>query len=165
MQPSPGDHRSPKARYGTDRYENGLGLIASFGMQFEALYDSDNLRILGSLGSELFTNADVQSLLGSHRQTSWVKLSRLTRAGLVEKRGHSYWIPRYAKELVVALSTTLANLVAIRELSDDSEASKLFRVASEGIDMLYSKGRLEQGEYERTKELLERLTAKYGIPV
>jgi hypothetical protein len=164
MQP-PSDHRSPKTRKGTDRYENGLGLIASFRMQFEALCDSDNLRILGGLGSERFTNSDVRSLLGSHRQTSWVKLSRLASAGLVEKRGHSYRIPQYTRNLVVALSTALANLVALRELSDEPEASKLFRVASEGIDMLYSKGRLEQGEYERTKEMLEGLMAKYGIPV
>ncbi|HEV2138126.1 MAG TPA: hypothetical protein VGR53_04740 [Nitrososphaerales archaeon] len=165
MQPSPGEHRSPRARNGTDRYENGLELIASFRMQFKALCDSDNLRILGNLGSERFTNADVRSLLGSHRQTSWVKLSRLMGAGLVEKRGHSYRIPRYARELVVALSTALANLVAIRELSDEPETSKLFRLASEGIDMLYGKGRLDQGEYERAKEMLEGLTAKYGIPV
>jgi hypothetical protein len=156
---------APQIQSGDRRYRNSLELLAAFREQFEALCDADTLRILGNLCSDRFTNADVRALLSSHRQTSWVKLSRLSRAGIIEKRGHSYRVSSYTKEMVVGLSAALANLVALRELSDDPEVSKLFRLASEGIDVLYDRGRLGQEEYMRTKEIMEEVMSKHGIPV
>lgn len=145
------------------RYLNGLELIFSFRHQFAALCDADNLKVLREVGPEWFTNTNVREILGSERQSSWVRLSRLCRAGLVEKRGHSYRIPRYTLDFVEAVARTLAGLTSLEELSADSELSGLFRVASEGIDLLYGKGRISQPEYAKAKDTLERFGAKVGL--
>jgi hypothetical protein len=64
-----------------------LEVIRYFAKQFRALSEGSVLDLLERFEVKPFMNADVRSLFGSKRQTAWMRLSRLTDAGLVEKRG------------------------------------------------------------------------------
>jgi len=99
-------------------------------------------------------NADVRNIFGSKRQTAWVRLSRLADAGMVEKRGHIYRVSPFASEFVKDAANILRHLMLGEEVSTTVDRDVL-KVALEGVEALYSKGKLSQNDYFRYRKALE----------
>jgi hypothetical protein len=133
-----------------------LDVIRYFTKQFRALSDGPVLDLLERFEAKPFMNADVRMILGSKRQTAWMKLSRLADAGMVEKRGHLYRVSPFASEFVRDAASVLRHLMLGDEVSTVVDKGVL-RVALEGVEVLYSKGKLGQNDYFRYRKALEEM--------
>ena len=78
----------------------------------------------------------------------------LANAGLVVKRGHMYRVAPFTAEFVKGAAGALRHLMLGTEVSAPVDRDVL-RVALEGVEALYSKGKLSQDEYFRCRKSLE----------
>lgn len=131
-----------------------LDVIRYFTKQFRALSDGKVLDLLERFETKPFMNAEVRSVLGGKRQATWMKLSGLAEAGLVQKRGHVYRVSPFTAEFVKDAAGVLRHLMLGVEAPGPVDGDVL-RTALEGVEALYSKGRLSQDDYFRYKKALE----------
>jgi len=131
-----------------------LDVIRYFTKQFRALSDGPVLDLLERFDAKPFMNADVRNIFGSKRQTAWMRLRRLADAGMVEKRGHIYRVSPFASEFVSDAAGVLRHLMLGEEVPMSGDKDVL-RVALEGVEVLYSKGKLSQNDYFRYRKALE----------
>lgn len=134
--------------------KHDLEVIRYFSRQFSAISESSVLDLLERFETRPFMNAEARVIFGSRRQTAWVKLARLADAGLVVKRGHVYRVAPFAAEFVKGAARVLSHLMLGTEVSATVERDVL-RVALEGVEALYSKGKLSQEDYFRCRKSLE----------
>ncbi len=142
----------------TRSFRRGLDVLGHFQVQVNMLGDNSMLELLGSVGSEPFTNGDARECLRVKRQASWKRLAQMCDAGLIQKRGHSYRVAPFTMEFVAALSSVLGALVTGRPVVESTpESRKALESAVEGLEALYSKGKLSQEEYVRHRATLEEM--------
>lgn len=141
-------------------FRRGLELIGHFRGQFRALSDESVLETLKSAGSVPFTNAKLRKIMGMKRGAAWVRLSKLVEVGLIEKRGHTYMISTSTASFVGALSSALTALVTGREVRTGRPVwLRILKLAGEGIEMLYAKGRIQPKEFWEYKAMLKEMEA------
>ncbi len=156
--------RSDEFRTPDKAFVQGLEVLRHFHVQLGMLGDSETIGLLGSVGPEVFTNRDARELLSVKRQASWKRLARLSEAGLIQKRGHSYRIAPFTRVFVAALSSTLGALVTGAPVRQPSPVSReALESAIEGLEALYAKGKLNQEEFTRRRAALQELVSG-GLP-
>ena len=140
-----------------EHLKEGLQLVGHFRLQFHALSDESTLRLLDTFVGTPFTNGEVRALFGVNRQATWVRLSELVQLGLVEKRGHTYRVSPFTNEFVCTVADTLRGLLTgVKAPIRDAASADLLRLAGQGIEALYVKGKIQQQEYfEYMKKLGE----------
>ncbi len=141
-------------------FRRSLELIGHFRGQFRALSDESVLETLKSAGPAPFTNAKLREIMGMKRGAAWVRLARLVELGLIEKRGHTYVISTSTASFVGVLSSALTALVTGREVRTMKPAwQQTLKLAGEGIEMLYAKGRIQPKEFSEYKATLKEMEA------
>src|SRR5712691_5240963 len=140
-----------------ENVKESLQLVRHFKLQFHALSDEATLRLLETFLGSPFTNGEVRALFGVNRQATWVRLSELVQLGLVEKRGHTYRVSPFTNEFVCAVADTLRGMLTGGQAPvRDAASADLLRLAGQGIEALYVKGKIQQQEYfEYMKKLGE----------
>ncbi len=140
---------------GSRGYEKGIELLSHFRAQLRALSDARTLEILKSFGSRAFMNREVRERLGGKRGTTWAMLSRLVQLGLLEKRGHTYAVSPFAKDFTSAIALTFRGLLTNSEITVPTPAIvTALRLASQGVELLYSKGKIAESEYFEFRKAL-----------
>ena len=139
-----------------EHLKEGLQLVGHFRLQFHALSDEATLRLLETFLGTPFTNGEVRALFGVNRQATWARLSELVQLGLIEKRGHTYRVSSFTNEFVSTVADTLRSLLTGVPSVRDAPSADLLRLAGQGIEALYVKGKIQQQEYfEYMKKLGE----------
>ena len=131
-----------------------IDVIRYFTRQFRAISDGQVLDLFERFGTRPFMNADIRSILGSKRQTAWIRLSRLAEAGLVQKRGHVYRVAPFTNEFVKDAASVLRHLMLGADTQKPIDED-VVRIALEGVEALYAKGSLNQSDYFRYKKALK----------
>lgn len=127
-----------------------------FRLQFHALSDEATLRLLETFLDTPFTNGEVRALFGVNRQATWTHLSELVQLGLIEKRGHTYRVSPFTNKFVSMVADTLRSLLTGVPSVGGAASADLLRLAGQGIEALYVKGKIQQQEYfEYMKKLGE----------
>jgi hypothetical protein len=145
------------------KFSQNLELIRHFREQFAVLSDAKAVEMLKVLGSSSFRNYEARALLGTSRQATWERLSRLVELGFLEKRGHVYKVSPYAKALVSASSSALRGLLTNKVLVENrSAANELLSLATQGLELMYAKGLIQPVEQARYQRLLAGLAKEIG---
>ncbi len=122
------------------------------------------LDLLSLANTTPITNADARELLKLRRSHAWDCLSRLVELGLLEKRGHAYRASPYAKALVQALFLTFRSIVSGKPPQVENPAwVSVIQIATDGLESLYSRGRIDQSEYAAKSRLLKDLEAELSV--
>jgi hypothetical protein len=139
---------------GPSPFTQDLEVTRYFSKQFRAISEGRVLDLLERFEGKPFMNAEARAVFGGRRQSAWVKLAALADTGLVVKRGHMYRVAPFAIEFVRSSAGMLRHLMlGTRVLAQvDNE---VLRVALEGVEALYSKGKLSQDDYFRYRNSLE----------
>ncbi len=128
--------------------KQSLQLVRHFRLQFHALSDEATLRLLDVFLGTPFTNSEARALLNVKRQATWARLSELVQLGLIEKRGHTYRVSPFTNQFVSTVADTLGSLLTGGQPSvRDAASADLLRLAGQGIEALYVKGKIQQQEY------------------
>ena len=147
---------SLKQKSTLESISESLQLVRHFRLQFHALSDEATLRLLETFFGTPFTNGEVRALFGVNRQATWTHLSELVQLGLIEKRGHTYRVSTFTNEFVSTVADTLRSLLTGVPSVRDAASADLLRLAGQGIEALYVKGKIQQQEYfEYMKKLGE----------
>ena len=141
-------------------FNENLKLITHFRVSLRELADPDSLRLLSVLDSEAFTNADVRKYLGIRRKKAWVILSRLSGLQILEKRGYTYRMATGTYDLVGALASSLRGLVGGAPPSDSNLSKLLSQFGPEFVEWAYAKGKIDQVQFLRYREDLQKATAE-----
>jgi hypothetical protein len=91
-------------------------------------------------------------------------LSELTKFTMLEKRGQAYRASPYSKDLLAAASITFGSLLmgkipqtlpaAAINRENVSAWSTVLQTAADGLELLYSRGRIDQSERARQQKLI-----------
>jgi biotin operon repressor len=139
-------------------FGKGLAVLAHFKAQLVLLGDWKTLKLLEKFEGLPFTNGEARQILEMKRQTAWKHLARLRDAGLIEKRGHTYRVSMFSRSFVGRLSATLGGtLMGIEPVQTDA-LKEVLKVASEGVELLYARGRIGEQEYIGYRSRVEELT-------
>lgn len=131
-----------------------IEVIRYFGRQLGALSEGRVLDLLERFEGKPFMNAEIREVFGSKRQTAWAKLSHLVEAGLIVRRGHVYRVSPFTAAFVSDAASVLRHLMLGTEAPRTFDKD-VIRIALEGAESLYSKGKLSQDEYFRFRKSLE----------
>ena len=146
-------------RVGTDlSFDRQLMVLEHFRHQLSAVSEVTTLELLRAFQDKPFMNAEARAVLGAKRQATWSKLALLVSLGFLWKRGHMYRLTPFAKEFVVSAAATLQGLVVGERPAISADASEALKVAAEGLDLLYSKGRLSQSDYAKYGKALGEMS-------
>ena len=144
-----------------EHLKESLQLVKHFRLQFHALSDEVTLRLLETFVGTPFTNGEVRALFGVNRQATWAHLSELVQLGLIEKRGHTYRVSPFTDEFVSTVADTLRSLLTGEQPPvRDAASADLLRLAGQGIEALYVKGKIQQQEYFEYMKKLGELKTK-----
>jgi hypothetical protein len=143
-------------------FSQGLAVLAHFKVQLLMLGDQKTLRLLEEFEGQPFTNGEAKQILEMKRQTTWKHLAQLTEAGLVEKRGHTYRVSRFTSDFVGNLSASLRSTLMGTEMPRSDAMKEVLRTASQGVEILYARGKIDEREYSDYCKTLEELTASDG---
>lgn len=149
----------------SESLDQDLALIGHLEAHLAAISDPTS-RLLLSLASTVpITNSDVSHAGGRSRNTTWYQLSKLTRLGMLEKRGHHYRTSPYAVHLVQAAAVTFRAVVSGKmpetELNQDLSENnttippEVLGYAEEGVKVMYERGLLTQDENNRRLKLIQ----------
>jgi len=146
-----------------------LALIGHLEAHLAAISDPTSRRLLSLASTVPITNSDVSRAGGKSRNTTWYQLSKLTRLGMLEKRGHQYRVSPYAVNLIQAAAITFRAVVngkmpeADRKEGSSAGSMSMLReviaIAREGLEAQYERGRLTQEDYDRRLRLIHDLEA------
>ena len=146
---------------GANPFKQNLETIRYFSRQLRAISEGGVLDLLERFEARPFMNAEARAVFGGKRQAAWVRLARLTDAGLVVKRGHVYRVAPFTVEFARGAAVVLRHLMLGAEAPTPVDKETL-QVALEGVEALYSKGKLSQEAYFRCKKSLEEIGVGLG---
>jgi hypothetical protein len=150
-----------KEKSALEHLKESFQLVRHFRLQFHALSDEATLRLLETFLGTPFTNGEVRALFGVNRQATWAHLSELVQLGLIEKRGHTYRVSPFTNDFVSTVADTLRSLLTGDQPPvRDAASADLLRLAGQGIEALYVKGKIQQQEYFEYMKKLGELKTK-----
>ena len=129
------------------------------------------LELLSLANTMPLTNQDARAILKVGRNGAYYWLGKLTRLGMLEKRGQKYRISQYSMSLIAAASLTFRSLVlgktpqtAIVDHDNITAWRTVLQTAAEGVELLYFKGRIDQSERSRQQKMINDLRLKLDDP-
>jgi hypothetical protein len=138
-----------------------IALVKHFREHLAALSDPRLLDLLALASLEPITNEDARRMLKLGRNRAWANLSDLVKLSLLEKRGHAYRASPYAENLVGALSLTFQSVLAGKMPNIRGQGwAEVLRLAFDGVETSYMKGKTQQGEYQQQMKLLKEMEAQ-----
>jgi hypothetical protein len=141
-----------------------IALIRHFREHLAVLSDQRALDLLSLASVTQVTNKDVRDALKLRRAGAWVWLSKLTALGMLEKRGQSYRASPYTTNLISATSLVFRSVLNGKTPQLNTHAwSEALRLASDGVQMLYARGRIDQAEFTRQSRMLKELEAQLNV--
>ena len=141
-----------------------IALVKHFREHLAALSDPEILDLLALASVKPITNAEARQILKLGRNRAWVNLSGLVRLTLLEKRGHSYRASPYAEHLVAALSLTFQSVLAGKMPNIQGPGwAEVLRLASDGVEMSFAKGRIQQSEHVQLEKFLKEMEAQLNV--
>ncbi len=138
-----------------------IALVQHFREHLAALSDPKLLDLLTIACVDSITNKDVRRVLRLRRGQAWTNLSALVNVGMLEKRGQYYRASPYARHLITALYITFSSVLEgkMPEVRKNDSLPQVLRIASDGLESLYDRGRMAPDEYKRSKSLLKQVAA------
>jgi len=138
-----------------------IALVRHFREHLAALSDPKVLDLLTVACAVSITNKDVRRVLRLRRGQAWTNLSALVNVGMLEKRGQHYRASPYARHLITALYITFSSVLEgeMPQVRKDDSMAQVLRIASDGLESLYDRGKVDPDEYKRTKSLLKQVAA------
>lgn len=137
------------------QFNEGIDLLRHFRAQLRALSDERTLLVLKEFGGSPFTNGDLRPLLGVSREATWESLSKLVSLGMVEKRGHGYRVSRFSYDFVGSVADTLKQIFMGAEASRRASSPEILKIASQGLEFMYAKGKIGETEYFASRKVIE----------
>jgi hypothetical protein len=148
----------------TETVTQDIALIRHFREHLALLSDERVLDLLTLASLSAVTNREARSAFKVGRAGAWVWLSRLTRVGMLEKRGQSYKASPYAEKLFGTVSLTFQSLLTGKTPKLQGQNwSDALRLASDGLRMSYERGKIDQAEYARQGRMLKELEAELVV--
>jgi hypothetical protein len=142
----------------TETVTQDIALIRHFREHLAMLSDQRVLDLLSLASVTQVTNKDVRAVFKVGRAGAWVWLSRLTRLGMLEKRGQSYRASPYSEKLISTTSLTFQSVLTGRTPRPQGQNwTEALRLASEGVRMSYERGKIDQAEYAAKGRMLKEL--------
>jgi len=124
------------------------------------------LELLSLANTVPMTNEDARTILKVGRNGAYYWLARLTGLDMLEKRGQAYRASPYSKSLVAAASLTFRSLVEGKmpqtptsPINRDNLSAwrTVLQTTADGLELLYSRGRIDQSERARRQKIIEDL--------
>jgi hypothetical protein len=138
-----------------------IALIRHFREHLAVLSDEKALDLLALASLKTINNADARSVLKVGRAGAWLWLSKLSKLGLLEKRGQSYRASPYFEKLVSTTSLTFQSVLTGKPpKTQGSGWAEALRLASEGVKMAYNRGTIDQRELDTKTRMLKELEAE-----
>lgn len=138
-----------------------IALVKHFREHLAALSDPGLLDLLAIASVEPINNGDARRILKLGRNRAWAKLSALVKLNFLEKRGQAYRASPYAENLVGAISITFQSVLAGKMPTIQGPGwAEVLRLASEGVQMSFDRGKTLQSEYSRQQKLLKEMKAQ-----
>jgi hypothetical protein len=81
---------------------------------------------------------------------------------MLEKRGQYYRASPYARHLITALYITFSSVLEgemPRGVRRDGPMVQVLRIASDGLESLYDRGKVDPDEYKQSKSILKQFAA------
>jgi len=147
-------------------FNQSIIVLKHFREHLAVLSEPKLLELLSLANTIPTTNQDARALLKVGRNGAYYWLGILTRLAMIEKRGQTYLASPYSKSLVAAASLTFRSLVqgkmpqtAIAPVNRQnlSAWSTVLQTAADGLELLYSRGRIDQSERARRQKIIEDL--------
>jgi hypothetical protein len=142
-----------------DSLTQDIALVKHFRDHISALSDPRILDLLSVASARPVNNADARAILKLGRTGAWFWLDRLNKLSMLDKKTTQlYRTSAYSSDLVYALSLTLRSVLngRIPKVEDNHEAFlEILRLASDGLEILYERGRIEQDEYDKKRRTLK----------
>jgi hypothetical protein len=134
-----------------------IALIQHFRDHLAVLSDPVLLDLLCIASVDSITNASARKVLGLRRSQAWTNLSALVKVGMLEKRGQFYRASPYARHLISALYIAFRNVLGgtVPQAEDLEATVKVLKMAADGLESLYDRGRMDPEEYRKNKSLLK----------
>jgi hypothetical protein len=143
-------------------FTRNLMVLEHFRYQLEALSDKTTLELLKSFQDKPFMNGEARQVLGTRRQTTWARLATLTQLGLIQKRGHIYRLSPFTRDFVNLAGSIFHGIMTGERRSVSPESTKALEAARQGLELLFSKGKLSQDEYSRHSRALAVMIGGQG---
>ena len=153
-------------------FSQSILVLKHFREHLAILSDSRLLELLSLANTIPITNADARTVLKVGRNGAYSWLGILTRLTMLEKRGQTYRASPYSKSLVAAASLTFRSLVlgkmphsapASSITGDNASAwSTVLQTAGDGLELLYSRGRIDQSERARRQKIIDDVRLELG---
>jgi hypothetical protein len=152
-------------------FNNDVIFLKHFREHLAILSEPRLLELLSLANTMPVTNKDARVLLKVGRNGAYYWLGNLVRLGMLEKRGQTYRVSPYSMSLVAAASLTFRSLVSgkmpqvattttavLPTTREDVAAwTTILQTASEGLELLYSRGRIDQSERARQQKMINVL--------
>jgi hypothetical protein len=150
-----------KQAFRTETITQDIALLRHLRSHLAALSDDTSLQLLSLAGSVPITNSEVSSTTGKNRNVTWYQLAKLTKLGMLDKRGNKYRISPYALNLIEAAALTFRAVVngKMPKVESSDGRQDLLRIASEGTESLYLRGTIDQAEYSRRLKVIQGFVA------
>jgi hypothetical protein len=154
-------------------FNQNVILLKHFRGHLAILSEPRLLELLSLANTTPVTNEDIRTLLKVGRNGAYYWLGKLTRLNMLEKRGQTYRISPYSVSFVAAASLTFRSLVSGKMPRAATAAvignnitawSTVLQTAAEGLELLYSRGRIEQSERARRQKMIDDLRLDLDDP-
>jgi len=154
-------------------FNGNIFVLKSFRHHLTILSEPRLLELLSLANTMPITNEDARTVLKIGRNGAYYWLGILTRLTMLEKRGQQYRVSPYSKNLVTAASLTFRSLVqgkmpqtatAVGAINHENASawSTVLQTAADGLELLYSRGRIDQSERGRRQKMIDDLRLELG---
>jgi len=148
-------------------FNQSIIILKHFREHMAILSEPRVLELLSLANTMPITNKDARTVLQVGRNGAYYWLGILTRLAMLEKRGQTYCVSPYSKSLIATASLTFRSLV-MGKMPQTSTASAINRenvsawstvlqTAADGLELLYSRGRIDQSERARRQKMIDDL--------
>jgi hypothetical protein len=148
-------------------FNQNILVLKHFREHLAILSEPRALELLSLANTMPITNKDARTVLKVGRNGAYYWLGILTRLTMLEKRGQAYRASPYSKDLLAAASITFGSLlmgkmpqtVAASAISRENASawSTVLQTAADGLELLYSRGRIDQSERARRQKMINDL--------
>jgi hypothetical protein len=148
-------------------FNQNILVLKGFLQHLAILSEPRLLELLSLANTMPITNEDARAVLKVGRRGAYYWLSELTRLTMLEKRGQAYRASPYSKDLLAAASITFGSLLmgkmprtatAVAINRENVPAwSTVLQTAADGLELLYSRGRIDQSERARQQKMINDL--------
>jgi hypothetical protein len=163
---------TPRAEENTLGFNQSVHLLKSFKQHLAVLAEPRLLELLSLANTMPITNEDARAVLKVGRRGAYYWLSELTRLTMLEKHGQTYRASPYSKALMATASATFGSLMlgkapkvpAPVDPKSVPALSTVLQTAAEGLEVLYSRGRIDQAERARRQKVIDDLRLELNAP-